>query len=118
MNIFSSIFKYRCPKCRQGNLFTEPFKMSDPLAMPVACEVCGQRTEPEPGFYYGAMFMSYIVTAFLYLGILAFLIMVFKFNVTISFLILLVFVALTYFKTARLSRSLWIHLMVKYDGNR
>lgn len=116
MNIISSIFKYKCPQCREGNLFTEPFKMSDPLAMPETCAVCGQKTMPEPGFYYGAMFMSYIVTAFLYLGIIALGIIVFKLSVTKAFLILLVFVAITYFKTARLGRSVWIHLMVKYRG--
>ncbi|MBF9239741.1 DUF983 domain-containing protein [Hymenobacter sp. BT683] len=27
--------------------------------MPAVCPVCGQPTEPEPGFYYGAMFVSY-----------------------------------------------------------
>lgn len=116
MNILSSILQYRCPKCRKGKIFTEPFNMKDPLAMPDTCSVCGQKTMPEPGFYYGAMFLSYIITAFLYLGILAVLIIVFKLSVTIAFLILLAFVALTYFKTARLSRSLWIHLMVKHNG--
>ncbi|WP_084549221.1 DUF983 domain-containing protein [Hymenobacter psychrotolerans] len=27
--------------------------------MPEVCPVCGQPPEPEPGFYYGAMFVSY-----------------------------------------------------------
>jgi len=27
-----------------------------------ACPVCGQRLEPEPGFYQGAMFVSYALS--------------------------------------------------------
>ncbi|MBC6990383.1 DUF983 domain-containing protein [Hymenobacter jejuensis] len=27
--------------------------------MPEACPVCGQRYEPEPGFYWGAMYVSF-----------------------------------------------------------
>lgn len=27
--------------------------------MPARCPVCGQAYEPEPGFYWGAMFVSY-----------------------------------------------------------
>ncbi|MBK8701488.1 MAG: DUF983 domain-containing protein [Saprospiraceae bacterium] len=117
MNILSSVVKYKCPRCREGELYKAPFKMSNPLDMHERCSVCGQRTEPEPGFYYGAMFLSYIVTGFLYLSIIGFCIMVLKWSVNQSFLLLLAFVALTYFKTARLSRSLWIHVVVKYDPN-
>jgi uncharacterized protein (DUF983 family) len=116
MNITASVLKKKCPKCRQGDLFVKPFALSQFLAMPKECSVCGQKFEPEPGFYYGAMFMSYIITAFLYLGIIGMLMMYFGFSVNQSFGILLLFVALTYVQTARLSRSLWIHLMVKYRG--
>ena len=115
MNILSSIFKYRCPRCREGKLYVEPFQFSKPLDMVDHCEVCGQKTMPEPGFYYGAMFLSYIATGFLYLFIIGFCLIVLKWTVNQSFLLLLAFVALTYFKTARLSRSLWIHVIVKYD---
>jgi len=37
-----------------------------------------QKTEPEPGFYFGAMFMSYIVSSFYLL--LPTLLLVFYFN--------------------------------------
>jgi uncharacterized protein (DUF983 family) len=118
MNIISSIFKYKCPRCRKGDLFTKPFDFKDPLKMPDHCSVCGQATSPEPGYYYGAMFMSYIVTGFLYLFIIGFCIMVLKWTVNQSFVLLLIFVAITYFKTARLSRALWIHIMIDYDKDK
>lgn len=118
MNIISSIFKYKCPSCREGNLYVAPLDIKNPLNMHEHCAVCGQKTEPEPGFYYGAMFLSYIATGFLYLFIVGFCIMVLHLSVNMSFLILLAFVALTYLKTARLARSLWIHIVVPFNGNK
>lgn len=55
----SALLALRCPRCHEGNIFTSralSFQFAD---MPEACPVCGQPTEPEPGFYYGAMFVSY-----------------------------------------------------------
>jgi hypothetical protein len=73
---------------------------------------------PEPGYYYGAMFLSYIVTGWLYLGIIAFCMFVLRFSVEQSFAVLIILVVLTYFKTARLSRALWLNVMVKYEGKK
>jgi uncharacterized protein (DUF983 family) len=118
MNLIASLFLKKCPRCREGDLFVSPFNWKNPLDMPEQCSVCEQKFEPEPGFYYGAMFMSYIVTAFLYLGIVGFLIMYLDFTVNQAFLVLVIFVALTFFLTARLGRSLWIHFMVAYRGKQ
>ncbi|GAB3288965.1 DUF983 domain-containing protein [Hymenobacter tenuis] len=63
----------RCPRCHEGALFTHsaanPVRFAE---MPEHCPVCGQAYEPEPGFYWGAMFISYafstaimLVTGFL-----------------------------------------------------
>ncbi len=41
--------------------------------------------------------------------------MFFDFTVNKAFLVLIGFVILTYIPTARLSRSIWIHMMVAYD---
>jgi uncharacterized protein (DUF983 family) len=55
----AALLALRCPRCHEGKIFTSPalsFKFAD---MPKVCPVCGQPTEPEPGFYFGAMFVSY-----------------------------------------------------------
>ena len=55
----SALLALRCPRCHEGKIFTSSalsFQFAD---MPEACPICGQPTEPEPGFYYGAMFVSY-----------------------------------------------------------
>ena len=115
MNIIKSIFQLKCPKCRGSKIFIEPFELAKPLAMPKTCSVCNQKFEPEPGFYFGAMFLSYIISGWVLLGIALILVFYFKMSVTGAMLIVLLVSALFYIKLLRLSRSIWIHLMVKYD---
>ena len=66
IEVLINVFNLKCPRCHEGDLFTKPFKMSDPVSMPEKCPVCGQLYMPEPGFYYGSMFLSYIVTGFFF----------------------------------------------------
>ena len=68
-----ALLALRCPRCHQGKLFlhaaTNLIKFTD---MPAECPVCGQTFEPEPGFYFGAMYVSFgfAVGTFAVVGIL------------------------------------------------
>ena len=77
-NPIVNAFMKKCPRCQEGDLFIKPFEISNPLNMPDHCPVCNQKYLPEPGFYYGAMFLSYIFSAFFFLGIVGICLMVFK----------------------------------------
>ena len=115
MSRLSSIINMTCPRCRQGKLFEKPMKVMHPLKMNKKCDVCGQRFEPEPGFYYGAMFISYLFIGFFSLGLVGLCVFYFKMEVEFSFLILFAFLAVMFLWNLRFSRSIWIHLVVKYD---
>lgn len=55
-----ALLALRCPRCHQGKLFSHPAtRLTKFTAMPDYCPVCGQSFEPEPGFYFGAMYMSF-----------------------------------------------------------
>ena len=54
----SALLQLRCPRCHTGLLFTHPALSTSFMEMPEACPVCRQTYEPEPGFYYGAMYIS------------------------------------------------------------
>lgn len=57
---FQAILDARCPRCREGKLFTHPgWNVTKFDQMPERCPHCGVRYEVEPGFFYGAMFVSY-----------------------------------------------------------
>lgn len=115
MNIVRSIWNYYCPRCRQGKIFAEPFLMSDPLNMPDECSVCGQKTNPEPGFYYGSMFLSYILSGFFLLGTALLLVFGFGWSANGAMAMVVLLAVLIYFKLLRISRSIWIHTIIKYD---
>ena len=55
-----AILNCKCPRCRSGNMFLKkPSEKWFNKAMHKSCSVCNQSFEPEPGFYFGAMFVSY-----------------------------------------------------------
>jgi len=90
-------------------------KLKKPLEMHKRCDVCGQKFEPETGFYYGAMFISYLFIALISFIIVTFNIFVLGIQVELSFGILLLFLAVIYLWNLKFTRSLWIHLVIKYD---
>jgi len=59
-----SILKLKCPRCHQGDLFLHKnaYKLSKLGDMPKNCPDCGLKYEKEPGYFYGAMFISYGLT--------------------------------------------------------
>lgn len=111
-----TIWRHKCPKCREGRLFdTGSFSFRKPFVMRGGCEQCGQTYYPEPGFYYGAMFMSYIITSFFSLGLVGFCIIVLDWSVNGSFVFLLIVIGVLYVWFYRTARSVWLSMNVKYD---
>lgn len=54
-DLLQAILAKRCPICLRGPMFDGFMAMRD------ACSDCGHRFTPEPGFFQGAMFVSYAV---------------------------------------------------------
>lgn len=55
-----ALLALRCPRCHRGKLFSYPAtSLTKFTEMPDECPVCGQTFEPEPGFYFGAMYISF-----------------------------------------------------------
>lgn len=116
VGLLRSMWTYKCPRCRQADLFLSPFDISKPLAMYKRCEACDLNFEPEPGYYFGAMFISYGISALLFLTLAAILYFVFDLgaNPILAWVIFLGVVS--FLKILRLSRSVWIHIMTRYEG--
>jgi len=112
---FKAMWKNKCPKCRQGDLYKKPMQLSNPLDMYKRCENCNLDFEPEPGFYFGAFMISYIITAFMLLIPALTLVFYFKWTANQAMAFTIFFAAITYLKVLRGSRSLYLHLMMRYD---
>lgn len=95
-------------------MFVEPFDPGAPLDMPSECSVCGQSMLPEPGYWYGAMFISYILTGWAVLIPTLILVFVCKWGIWAALGLPVALMLLFFFKILRGSRALYMHLMVKY----
>jgi uncharacterized protein (DUF983 family) len=109
------IFAMKCPRCHTGDLFeTSTLSFRKPFDMHKECPHCQQDYEPEPGFYFGSMFISYILTGFFCLFFVGFLILILDWDIMEAFFALIVVIALLFVWIFRFSRSIWIHINVKY----
>lgn len=109
----------KCPQCHKGRLFEkQPLLWKKFGKMPKNCSVCGLRYEREPGFFFGAMYISYAISVGVVLATGLGLYW-FAHNpeasvyVGVSLGLLVVLYPLIF----QLSRSVYIHLLsfVKYD---
>src|SRR3954470_21955357 len=60
----SAIFHLLCPRCREAKIFTRPLYTGVP-AMHTTCPACGLKFEREPGYFLGAMYISYALGSLL-----------------------------------------------------
>ena len=59
-NLGQAIVQCKCAKCRKGDMFkTGMFQKYFDKEMHEKCPVCGHTYETEPGFFFGAMYVSY-----------------------------------------------------------
>lgn len=55
-----SIFNNKCPECHEGDFFlSKPYHFATIGEMYENCPSCGLKYSKEPGFYYGAMYITY-----------------------------------------------------------
>lgn len=114
MSALKGIVAGKCPKCEEGKIFRtngNPVLFKIPV-MNDNCPVCGHKFEKEPGYFYGAMYVSYAVTV---AQMLLIFLVAFQFtnNLAIIFASVVVFVFALSTINYKLSRILWIYM---FDG--
>lgn len=119
-----ALLNNRCPKCYEGKLFSAgAYNLKRVSEMSKNCTVCGEDFEREPGFYFGAAYVSYALTVALWIALFVALTcfdwwgwMAFSFfddvpfflGTGIGLLVILMPVVM------RLSRSIWLHMFTKH----
>lgn len=58
LSLVKDILRQRCPSCRTGNIFRYSIFRGFPR-MHERCPVCDLKFEREPGYFLGAMYVSY-----------------------------------------------------------
>jgi uncharacterized protein (DUF983 family) len=101
----AALIRGNCPRCRTGRIFAGRF------AMHPTCPVCGLRFGREPGYFTGAMYVSYalalpVIALCTAVVLLAAPRLSFELTAGVATLLFLPFVPWIF----RTSRVLWIHL--------
>jgi hypothetical protein len=114
-----SILQFKCPKCHKGELYpTQLSEFKKVFHMYDRCPACDQPYVIEPGFYWGAMYIAYMLSSGIILGGFGILFFGFGMEILPAFGVLLVVVGLLYGFIFRMARSIWINLYVHYDPKR
>lgn len=110
-SLFKNVFLDKCPNCSKGLVF----KKSDGVfKMPVMyekCEECSYQFDREPGYFLGAMYISYGFAVLQ--AIIAFVLTFYFFPNLSTFwqVIIIIFVLLVFAKkNYKISRILYIHI--------
>ncbi|MBN3582103.1 DUF983 domain-containing protein [Algoriphagus aestuarii] len=94
MSAIGAVLGAKCPQCRSGNLFpVSPFSFKKLSAINSSCPKCQANLNPEPDFYYGAMYISY------------------------AFSVALVITSLTIINILIEEPELWMYLTTVFVGN-
>jgi uncharacterized protein (DUF983 family) len=116
--IFYSAATNTCPRCHTGKMFmnNNPYSL-EAFKMHESCSCCQLKYEREPGFFYGAMYVSYALTSGIF--IVWFFLNAFWMDTTPAILLTLVIssIVLLFPVLFRSARLIWINFFVRYDKN-
>ncbi len=114
-----SILNNKCPKCQEGDFYVSrhPYKFKDFGKNHENCSHCGYKFDKEPGYFYGAMYVSYALTVAFSVAIAVAIVVLFPsssykvylFSILIGLLILMPI-------SFRLSRLIWMNLFQHYES--
>jgi uncharacterized protein (DUF983 family) len=116
-SIFQSIIGQRCPRCRKGRLFLvrNPYRLKHLQSMPAECPVCGQDFVIEPGFFFGASYVSYALMVGWLIPLFLFIRFVLNLPYSTYLIVFGILLPILVPPIYRFSRTIWIHMFVRYD---
>lgn len=108
----AAILTLRCPRCRQGRVFRGRLDMN------TACPECGLVFEREPGYFTGAMVVSYAIAVVVYGVLVIALWRLVALAVEIALLAAILPFLVAVPAIFRWSRVIWMHLDHALDPQR
>ena len=111
ISFFLSVFSEKCPKCSNGYVFKQNISILNLPVMNESCSKCNYRFDREPGYFLGAMYISYGLAVVQ--GIVTFFFIHFSFPLLSTFyetLIVILIIIILGRKNYKLSRVIYIHI--------
>lgn len=109
-NFVLNVLKERCPHCGEGQVFARTKFFQIP-AMEEKCPVCQYKFDREPGYFLGAMYISYGIAVLT--GLITFLVCHFAFPAMPTIWVPVAMIGAVFLiakKNYKLSRLIYIHL--------
>lgn len=115
-DVLYSVIWNKCPKCHKTNVFPESaYNLKGFGNMNDTCICCKERYEKEPGYFFGAMFVSYALTAGWFTLTWAIDSFVFH-SETWQYLTFLIITIIGFMPiTFRTSRLIWLNFFIRFD---
>ena len=117
--ILYSVVTNKCARCHKGKVFenNNPYSVRNGLTIKTQCSECGLKYEKEPGFFYGALYVSYALSSGIF--IVLYLSDALWIHMETWLLLTLVTTAIIglYPCNYRWGRLFWLNFFVRYDKN-
>jgi uncharacterized protein (DUF983 family) len=112
-----SIARMRCPRCQEGDFFvSHPYDLKNAGTTHEKCPKCELKYSREPGFYYGAMYVSYGLGVALFVTFwISFNLFFDELNVWIQVGVISFVSIITAPFNYALSKIIWANLFIKFD---
>ena len=115
-NILYSMIMNKCSRCHQGDVFVSknPYNLSNMFKLHKTCSHCNLKYEKEPHFFYGALYVSYGISAGWFIIWYSVLSVIFNWDNIYFILFLSAFIIAVAPLTLRWSRLIWLNIFYKY----
>ncbi|HLU87323.1 MAG TPA: DUF983 domain-containing protein [Taishania sp.] len=117
-SVLYSVVKFKCPQCHEGDFFvSHPYDLKNIGKVNHHCSECGLKFAKEPGFYFGAMYVSYGFGVALFVAIVVLYWLIFqRIDVWILLGIMAVASILVTPLSHALSKIIWAKIFIRYRG--
>lgn len=119
MSKIQAAITMKCPRCQEGQVFetVNPYVWGKMTQTKERCPKCDLKYERESGFFYGAMYISYMLNIALFVTATVGYYLYFEDKVDwrlyIGGYVLITFILFPVI--FRLSRAIWLQIMVKFE---
>lgn len=115
--VMYSLFTNTCPRCHKGKVFESknPYSYKKGLKMNESCSCCKLQYEREPGFFFGAMYVSYALTSGLFIVLFLADALWFHLETWVLLTLIISAIIVLFPVTFRWGRLIWMNFFTRYN---
>ncbi len=115
--IVYSVVANKCPHCHKGKVFenNNPYSFNNGLKMKTTCSECSLKYEREPGFFYGALYVSYAFSSGIFITLYLLDAIWIHMNTTLLLTLVVSGIIGLYPFSFRWGKAMWLNFFVRYD---